>query len=128
RASSVKDILEVHEKLGAVREEIETAEGELKLMSHRVAMSGITVTLRSEAEPVALGIRWRAGDALKRAFNNALGAAVDYVETMTGLVLLLPVILLWVFTLFFLGGCAWRLLRWLWKVFIARRAVPVASA
>ncbi len=128
RAASVKDILEVHEKLGEIREEIETAEGELKRMAHEVAMSGISVRLNSEVAPVAPGVRWKAGDALKRAFNNSLAALVDYVETMAEVILLVPVILLWAVTLFFLGASAWRLLRWMWRFFVGKHANPVAPA
>ncbi len=128
RAASVKDILEVHEKLGEVREEIETAEGELKAMSHRVAMSGITVALRSDAAPVTLGVRWKPGESLKRAANSALQALTDYAEVMAELILRVPVIVLWAVTLFFLGGCAWRFLRWLWRIFIAGRAASVPGA
>ncbi len=128
RAASVKDVLEVHEKLGEIREEIETAEGELKLMSHRVAMSEISVKLHSEAAPITLGIRWKAGDALKRAFNNSLAALAEYFEAMAELTLLVPVIMLWAITLSFLGACAWRLLRWLWKFFFARHMAPAVNA
>lgn len=128
RAQTVKEILEVHEKLGEVREEIETAEGEIKLMSHRVAMSAIAVTLRSEKEPVVLGIRWDARSAFKRAANSGLAALTDYISTVVEFAMLLPVILLWVITVFFAGGLAWRLLRWLWRFFIVRPSAQVAGS
>jgi hypothetical protein len=41
KANSVTDILEVEKKLGQIREEIETAEGRLKYLSHQVAYSTI---------------------------------------------------------------------------------------
>lgn len=128
RASSVKDILEVHEKLGEIREEIETAEGALKLMSHQVAMAAVSVRLTAEGPPLAFGIRWKPKDAFKRAANNALQALADYAEAMVELALLVPVILLWTFSIGVFVGCAWRLLRWLWRFFINRPTAPAAVA
>jgi hypothetical protein len=44
RASTIKDILEVEQKLGGIREEIESAEGRLKFISHSVTYSTIDLT------------------------------------------------------------------------------------
>jgi hypothetical protein len=43
-AQTIKDILEVEQKLGGIREEIESAEGRLKYLSHQVAFSTIDLT------------------------------------------------------------------------------------
>jgi hypothetical protein len=44
KAESVKEILEVEQKLGQIREEIESREGRLKYLSHQVSLSTINIT------------------------------------------------------------------------------------
>jgi hypothetical protein len=44
KAQNVKDILEVEEKLGEIRQEIESSEGRLKYLSHQVSFSSIDLT------------------------------------------------------------------------------------
>lgn len=44
KAESVSDILEVEQKLGQIREEIEAREGRLKFLSHQVSLSTINLT------------------------------------------------------------------------------------
>lgn len=50
KASKVSDILEIEQKLGQIREEIEAKEGELKFLSDQVDYSTINLTFHEEFE------------------------------------------------------------------------------
>jgi len=51
QARTVPDILRVEAELRKVREEIESAEGRLRYLSHRVAYSTVTLTFYQDLEP-----------------------------------------------------------------------------
>src|SRR3954466_350270 len=69
-AHTVKDTVEVTEKLSDVRGEIEQLTGELKYLSQQVEMSVITITLRTEADAAASDVSWRPGNHAKGAWHD----------------------------------------------------------
>jgi len=50
KASSVKDILEIEEKLGQIREEIESTEGRLRLLENQVSYSTLNIYITQPKE------------------------------------------------------------------------------
>lgn len=112
QAKTVKDTLEVSEKLGEVRGQIDQRQAEFAALSRQVETVAISVTLRAEAEAQVFGLNWRPLYQLKLALREGLDGVANYVSSMTELAFLLPSLLLWFVT--FVTGCAvaWRVLRW----------------
>lgn len=102
RASDVEEVLAVQQALAEVREEIESAEGRLRFLRDRAAMSTITLTLY-ETSPTGLstgpGFFRRTGDAFADGWRA-------FVDVLVGLVALWPLAL--VLALGVLGVRRWR--------------------
>lgn len=126
RASTVKDTLEVSEKLGEVRGEIESVQGQLNYLSHEVEMSSITVDLRPQVPITVAALEWHPLVKARLAWREMLAGLADYADTMIAVLVNLPLILAWMGTV--LAGLfgAWRLFRWMRPRFFA--AKPSATA
>ncbi|MEL6617183.1 MAG: DUF4349 domain-containing protein, partial [Bacteroidota bacterium] len=89
RATNVEEVLAVQQALAEVREEIESAEGRLRFLRDRAAMSTIQLTL-FETSPTVLstgpGFFRRAGDAFADGWNG-------FVDVLVALVALWPLAL-----------------------------------
>ena len=99
RASSVKDVLEVSSKLAEVRAHIDEIQGDLRFVRQQVDMSLLTINITAMADVQVLGIRWRPLYKAKLAFRGALSGLADYGDSMMALVVNLPVIAIWAFTI-----------------------------
>ncbi|HME32581.1 MAG TPA: DUF4349 domain-containing protein [Terriglobales bacterium] len=112
KAATVKDTLEVSDKLNEVRGAIEERQAEFEALSKQVETVAINITLRSEADAQVFGLNWRPLYQLKSAAREGLDGLAEYAASMTAFVFYLPTILLWLFTI--LGGAAvgWRILKW----------------
>lgn len=102
KAQKIKDILDIEEKLGEVREEIEATESRLKTLNDEVAYSTITLTLYQllpqsvpDAPVVSLG---------SRAVEAFYDGWQLFVSLLLGLLYLWPLVLL-------ASGASW----WLWR-------------
>ena len=115
RAQKIQDMLDVQQKLGEVREEIEATESRLKTLNDQVAYSTITLTLY---QPLTLAVP----DAPVVSFFSRLTESLfDGWELLVGLVL--GVVAVWPLLLLGAAGI------WLWLRRRARRqrlvAIPV---
>jgi hypothetical protein len=108
---TVKDTLDVSEKLNGVRSEIEQQQAELEAFSKQVETVAITVSLHSEAEANVFGLRWRPLYELKLAGIQGLEGLADYATAMFSLVFYLPAILLWLATILVAAALGWKALR-----------------
>jgi Domain of unknown function (DUF4349) len=99
QAKTVRDILDVSEKLNRVRDEIEQRQSEFAVLSKQVETVAVTVLLHSEAEANMFGLRWRPIYELKLAVMQGLEGLADYATTVFSLVFYLPAILLWLATI-----------------------------
>jgi hypothetical protein len=126
RAGTVKDTLEVDEKLNEVRTQIEQMQGEFANVARRIQMVRISVALHAEADVRVLGMRWRPPYRAKLALRDAAEAFGEYVATMFVIVLELPVIALWLLTLVAFVALGWKLLRWAACVFFGWKPQPPA--
>ena len=111
RAQKIKDILDIEEKLGEVREEIEATESRLKTLNDEVAYSTITLTLYQplaqtvpDAPIVSLG---------SRAVEAFYDGWQLFISLLLGALNLWPLLL-------GAGLAGW----WLWRRRAARRAPP----
>ncbi len=93
-AATVKDALEVQEKLGEVRTEIERMQGRAQLLDKESAYSTLTVHLTTAVPQIAV-TRVTFGDTLRRAWSESLAFSVDLIEGAIRLAaFLLPLLLL----------------------------------
>ena len=127
RANTVKDTLEVSEKLSNVRGQIEQQQAEFEALSRQVETVAINVSLHTEAEAQVFGLHWRPLYQLKLAVRGGLESLGNYAVDMAGFAFLLPTILLWLLTILLGAAIGWRLLRWASRVFFGwpRSAVAV---
>ena len=110
-ATAVKDVLEVTSKLADVRGRIEQLEADLRVLRQQVEMSLLTINIRAEADAQVLGIHWRPLNEAKLSLRGALSALADYADSMSALVLYLPVIVIWAVTVIALLKIGWMALR-----------------
>lgn len=112
KAATVKDTLEVSDKLNEVRGAIEERHAEFEALSKRVETVALNITLRSEADAQVFGLNWRPLYQLKSAAREGLGGLGEYAAAMTAFVFYLPTILLWLFTILAGAAVGWRILKW----------------
>ena len=111
RAASVKDVLEVSSKLAEVRAHIDELQTDLRLLHSQVEMSLLTTNITAMAEAQVFGIRWRPLYKAKLSLRGALSAVADYGDSMVELLVNLPVIAIWGFTILALLKVGWIVLR-----------------
>lgn len=111
QAKTVKDILEVSEKLNAVRGEIEQQQAEFEALSKQVETVAIAVSLHSEVEANVFGLHWRPLYEVKLAMMQGVEGLADYATAMFSLIFYLPAILLWLATILFGAALGWKALR-----------------
>ena len=119
QAHTVKDALEVSEKLSEVRGQIEQQQAEFDALSKQIETVAITVSLRAEAEAQVFGLHWRPLYQMKLALRDGLDALADYAATMTSMVFYLPAALSWLVTIVVGAALGWKMLRWIARVFFA---------
>src|SRR5260370_40950094 len=85
QAKTVKDTLEVSDKLNDVRGEIEQQQAEFDALSKQVETVALTISLRAEAEAKVFGLNWRPLYQVKLAAREGLGRVADYAASMTPL-------------------------------------------
>jgi hypothetical protein len=112
QAATVKDTLEVSDKLNEVRGAIEEKQAEFETLSKQVQTVAINVTLRAEADAQVFGLHWRPLYQLKIAAREGLDGLGEYVASMTAFVFYLPTMLLWLFTILAGAAIGWRILKW----------------
>ena len=115
-ANTVKDTLEVSEKLSEVRGQIEQQQAEFQVLSKQVDTVEIAVSLHTEAQAQVFGLHWRPLYQLKLAVREGVISFGNYAAAMAGFVFLLPTILLWLMTILLGAAVGWRLLRWASRV------------
>jgi hypothetical protein len=111
QAKTVKDTLEVSDKLNEVRGEIEQQQAEFEALSKQVETVALSISLRAEADAQVLGLHWRPLYQLKIAAREGIDGIGDYATAMAGFLFYLPTVLLWLATILFGAAVGWRILR-----------------
>src|SRR5205807_10192523 len=111
QAKTVKDTLDVSEKLGDVRGQIEQQQAEFSTLSKQIETVAINVSMHAEAEARVLGLNWRPLYQIKTAVRDGLDGIANYLSAMTSIFFLLPAVILWLVTIVLSGWVAWNLLR-----------------
>jgi hypothetical protein len=117
RASTVKDTLDVSERLNGVRGQIEQQQAEFDALSKQVETVAITVEFHAQADAQVFGLNWRPLYRLKIAMRDGLDGVADYVSTMASVLFYLPTVLLWLSTILVSAAIGWRILRWAARLF-----------
>jgi hypothetical protein len=112
QAKTVKDTLEVSDKLSDVRSEIEQQQAEFDALSKQVETVALTISLRAEAEAQVFGLTWRPLYQVKLAARQGLDSIGDYAAAMSSFLFYLPTVLLWLATILIGAAIGWRILRW----------------
>lgn len=127
QAKTVKDTLDVSEKLSEVRGQIEQQQAEFEALSKQIETAAISISLESEIETLVFGLNWRPLYQLKLAVREGLDGLANYMSTMAEALFLLPTVLLWLATIIVVSAVGWRVLRWAGRLaFGAKTAVPQA--
>jgi hypothetical protein len=122
QAKTVKDTLEVGDKLNEVRGEIEQQQAEFDALSKQVETVALSITLRAEAETQVFGLHWRPLYQLKLAARQGIDGIGDYATAMASFLFFLPTVLLWLATILIGAALGWRILRWAAKALLIPRA------
>jgi hypothetical protein len=129
KAATVKDTLEVSDKLNEVRGAIEERQAEFEALSKQVETVAINIMLRAEADAQVFGLNWRPLYQLKIAAREGLDGFGEYAASMATFVFYLPTILLWLFTILAGAAVGWRILKWAARIlFISPKTSLVEKA
>jgi hypothetical protein len=112
RAASVKDTLEVAQRLSDVRGRIERTQARINALSRQVEMAALTVSVQAESAPAP---PWSPLLSFRNAWRDVLAGFADYVDAMAVVLLKIPLALAWALTVCALAAMAWHILRWIWK-------------
>ena len=110
-ARTVKDTLEVSEKLSEVRGHIEQQQAEFEALSKQIDTVSMTISLWAETEARVFGLNWRPLYQIKIAFRDGLQGLASYASTMIGFLFYLPTVTLWLATILIGAAFGWRILR-----------------
>ena len=121
RAATIKDTLDVTEKLSDVRGRIEQLQGEMKFLTAQVDMSTLEISLRSEADAAVAGIHWRPLRQAKIAASEMVSGLGDWADSVVAFFINLPLIAVWFLSVVALIIVALRVLRFLWQRFGPKR-------
>ncbi len=108
KANSIKDILEIQEKIRRIEEEIDSRTGRLKYMDDQVRFSTLRMELFQEHEVVATEKVRNFGEQLVGAFKNGIDGFLDFALFLVGI---WPFILVGGLILAFRKRIKWRFWR-----------------
>ena len=115
RATTIKDTLDVTEKLSDVRGRIEQMQGEMKFLTSQIDMSTLEISLRAEADAAVAGIHWRPLRQAKIALSEMISGLADWADSVVAFFINLPLIAVWFLSIVALAVVALRVLRFLWR-------------
>jgi hypothetical protein len=120
-ATTTKDVLDATEKLNEVRTEIDRTDAARKVLEQQVEMALLTTNFRAvdQARGI-LAIHWRPLEDAREDVRGALIGWADYANSMMGLLLNIPVIVVWAFTIVLILKLAWMMLRKLVRLFFPK--------
>jgi hypothetical protein len=117
RATTIKDTLDVTEKLSDVRGQIEQMQGEMKFLTSQIDMSTLEISLRAEADESIAGIHWRPLRQARVAVNDMVSGLADWVDSVVAFFINLPLIAAWLLSILALVVVAIRIVRYFWRRF-----------
>jgi hypothetical protein len=122
QARTIKDMVEMSDKLNEIRGQIERQTAEFDALSKQVETVALTVLLSAEADVQVFGLHWRPLYRLKEALRDGLDGIGNYASAMASFLFFVPVLILWTATILIGAAVAWRWSRWVWRVLFVPRA------
>lgn len=122
RAATIKDTLDVTEKLSDVRGRIEQLQGEMKFLTAQIDMSTLEISLRAEVDATVAGIHWRPLRQAKIAASEMVSGLGDWVDSVVAFFINLPLIAVWFLSIVTLIWVVLRVLVFVWRRFGPRRS------
>jgi hypothetical protein len=116
RATSIKDTLDVTEKLSDVRGRIEQLQGEMKFLIAQIDMSSLEISLRAESDAAVAGMHWRFLRQAKAALSEMTSGLADWADSVIAFLINLPLMAVWLSVIILLL-VAVRILKLLWGKF-----------
>jgi hypothetical protein len=117
RATTIKDTLDVTEKIADVRVRVEQMQGEMKFLTAQIDMSTLEISLRSEADAAVAGIHWRPLRQARIAVTEMVSGLGDWADSVIAFLINLPLLAVWFLSIVALIWAALRALRFLWRRF-----------
>src|SRR5579864_3234025 len=117
RATTIKDTLDVTEKLADVRGRVAQMQGEMKFLTAQIDMSTLEIQLRAEADAAVAGIHWRPLRQAKIAASEMVVGLADWVDSVVAFFINLPLIAVWLLSILVLVVVVVRVLRFFWRRF-----------
>lgn len=127
QAHTVKDTLEVSEKLSDVRDRVERLYAQIQLMTHDIEMSVVTIALMEETDAHVLGIRWQPLRSAKIASRELLAGLGEWVDWAVALLIKLPLMVLWAATVGGILLVLWKVGHRIWLRFLKPRVATEES-
>ncbi len=124
QAKSVKDVLEVTEKLNDVRGQIEQLQTDINVMSHDIAMSAISIALTQNVPEGRVLGNWHPLLNARHSLRSMLAGLGDWLDAVVSFAIFLPVLVLWAVTIGGILWVLWKILRTFWR---HRPKTPVAA-
>lgn len=128
RAVSVKETLEVSEKLSEVRGQIEQQQAEFNALSKQVETVAISMSLHTEADVSVFGLNWKPLYHLKMSARDGVLALSTYVAAMAAFLFYLPAMLLWLATILAGAAVGWRVLKWVGRFLFRAHDTAIEGA
>jgi hypothetical protein len=116
-AATIKDTLDVTEKLSDVRGRIEQMQGEMKFLTAQIDMSSLEISLRADSDATVAGFHWRPLRQAKIAVGEMVSGLAEWADSVIAFLINLPLIGVWLLSIVILVLVALRILRFLWRRF-----------
>jgi len=126
QAGTIKDTLQVSEKLSDVRDRIERLQAQIQVMSHDIEMSQVAIILSQPAETRVLGAEWKPLDNAKTAMRELLSGLGDWLDWIVAVLIRLPLVAIWTGTVGFIVWVVWKVGRWGWLHWFKATLTPQA--
>jgi uncharacterized protein DUF4349 len=123
QARTIKDTLEVSEKLSDARDKIERLQTQIQLMTHDIEMSLVNVALMQASDARVSGVRWRPVYNAKMAAHDLLVGLSEWSDWFVAVVVKLPLIALWAVTVGGILWIVWRIGQPVWQWFLQSKIV-----
>ena len=117
KRATIKDTLDVTEKISDVRGRVEQMQGEMKFLTTQIDLSSLEISLRADSGAKVAGIHWQPLRQAHVAVGEMISGLADWADSVLAFLINLPVIAVWLVSVVLLVVVAVRILAFLWRKF-----------
>jgi hypothetical protein len=118
QARTIRDTLDVSEKLSDARDRIERLSEQVQIMTHDIDMSAVTIALMQESDTRVFSLQWRPLYNAKVAASELLTGLGEWADWVMAVLIKLPLIVLWLATASGILWAFWLIGRRIWLRFV----------